>query len=60
MKLILAYMVLNYDFGPLKNRPYNTWFGQDMFPSMKARIKERRKEGTIGRQRVMMMLDCVR
>ena len=48
MKLILAYIVMNYEIEPLKNRPSNTWFGQNAFPSMKATIKVRRKEGTTG------------
>ena len=39
MKLILAYMVMNYDFEALKNIPYNTRFGQDILPPMRLRSK---------------------
>ena len=49
MKLILAYIVMNYEIEPLKERPPNTWFGQNIFPSTKATIRVRRKEGTTGR-----------
>ena len=48
MKLILAYIAMNYEIEPLKNRPPNTWFGLNAVPSMKATIKVRRKEGTTG------------
>ena len=46
MKLLLAYMVMNYDIQPLKSRPPNVWFGSSSVPPMKATIKVRRKEGT--------------
>lgn len=46
MKLLLAYMVMNYDVEPLKSRPPNVWFGQSSLPPMKATIKVRRKAGT--------------
>ncbi len=49
MKLLLAYMVMNYEIEPLKIRPPNVWFGQSSLPPMKATIKVRRKESTIGR-----------
>ena len=49
MKLILAYIVMNYEIEPLKERPPNTWFGQNIFPPTKATIRVRRKEGTTGR-----------
>lgn len=48
MKLILAYIAMNYEIKPLKSRPPNTWFGQNVVPPMKATIKVRRKEGTTG------------
>lgn len=47
MKLILAYMVLNYDVEPLVSRPPHKWFGQSSIPPMKATIKLRRKAGTV-------------
>ena len=49
MKLLLAYVVMNYEVEPLKTRPPNTWFGPTSLPPMKATIKVRRKEGTAGR-----------
>ena len=48
MKLILAYMFMNYDIELLKSRPPNVWLGQSSLPPMKATIKVRRKEGTSG------------
>lgn len=49
MKLLLAYMVMNYELQPLKSRPVNIWFGRSSVPPMKAAIKVRRKEGTTGK-----------
>ena len=43
LKMLLAYMVMNYDVEPLKTRPPNIWFGQNNLPPMKAKIRIRRK-----------------
>lgn len=44
LKLLLAYMVMNYDIEPLKERPGNTWVGTTMLPPTKACINVRRRE----------------
>jgi cytochrome P450 len=44
MKLILAFIVLNYDIQRLEKRPANTWFWDVTIPSMNARIKVRRRK----------------
>lgn len=43
LKLILSYMLLNYDFESLGERPESKWMGQNLVPPMKATIKIRRK-----------------
>ena len=43
MKLLLAYMVMNYEIQPLESRPPNSWIGSSSVPPMKARVKVRRK-----------------
>jgi cytochrome P450 len=43
LKLLLAYMVLNYDIEPLEKRPEGKWIGQVTIPDMKATIKVRRR-----------------
>jgi cytochrome P450 len=43
LKLLLAYMVLNYDIEMLKERPAGRWVGQTSLPNMKATIKVRRR-----------------
>ena len=49
LKMLLAYMVMNYEVEPLPSRPPNTWFGQTNLPPLKASIKVRRREGTTKR-----------
>ena len=49
MKMLLVYMVMNYEVQPLKSRPVNVRFGATSVPSMKAAIKVRRKKGTTGK-----------
>lgn len=49
MKMLLAYMVMNYEMELFKTRPPNVWAGQTSLPPMKATIKVRRKEGTTGK-----------
>jgi cytochrome P450 len=46
LKMLLAYMVMNYEVEPLATRPPNTWFGQNNLPPFKAKIRVRRREGT--------------
>ena len=44
VKMMLAYMVLNYEIEPLAARPANQWFGQSTVPSTNASIRVRRRE----------------
>lgn len=46
LKMLLAYMVMNYEIEPLPTRPPNKWFGQTLIPPMKATIKVRRRDTT--------------
>ncbi len=43
LKLLLAYMVINYDIELLEKRPEGQWVGQVALPPMKATIKIRRR-----------------
>ena len=47
LKMLLAYMVINYEVEPLATRPPNTWFGQNNLPPFKAKIRVRRRKGTV-------------
>ncbi|KAL3595806.1 hypothetical protein FPOAC2_10174 [Fusarium poae] len=42
IKMMLAYMLLNYDIEHLEKRPRNTWIVQNRIPPMKATLKIRR------------------
>lgn len=46
MKLLLAYMLMNFEVQPLENRPLNVWYGSTSIPSAKATVKVRRKADT--------------
>jgi cytochrome P450 len=43
LKLMLAHMVLNYDFEMQESRPRNMWFGLNRIPPMKATVKVKRR-----------------
>jgi cytochrome P450 len=45
MKLLLAYIVLNYDIKPMETRPPNEFMGGSVLPPMKARFWVRRRKG---------------
>ncbi|KAL9099371.1 MAG: hypothetical protein Q9163_005119 [Psora crenata] len=47
VKMMLSYLLLNYDVEPLASRPPNLWFGTSSVPPTKATIRVRRKEGSI-------------
>lgn len=47
IKLMLAYMVTNYDIEPLAVRPSNRWLGGIRLPPTKATIRIKRREGTV-------------
>ena len=42
MKLLLAYVIMNYDIKPLPKRPDNSFVGGSIIPPMKATISVRR------------------
>jgi hypothetical protein len=44
--MILAYLVQNYEFKPLRERPKPFWFGGNIIPPVQARIEVRRRNGT--------------
>ncbi|KAI2621684.1 cytochrome P450 [Hypoxylon sp. NC1633] len=48
LKLMLAYIVMNYDFDfeTSRGRPENFWFGMNRIPPMKATIRVRRRRET--------------
>ncbi|KIX01016.1 uncharacterized protein Z518_10082 [Rhinocladiella mackenziei CBS 650.93] len=43
LKLLLAYMILNYEFEMLPERPESKWMGTSLIPPLKATIKIRRR-----------------
>ncbi|KAF4445467.1 hypothetical protein F53441_10809 [Fusarium austroafricanum] len=43
IKMLIAYILLNYDIEHLAERPRNTWISQNRIPPMKATLKFRRK-----------------
>ncbi|KAM6506353.1 hypothetical protein FSOLCH5_013340 [Fusarium solani] len=44
LKLMLGYLVMNYDFEMQESRPKNMWIGVNRVPPMQATIKVRRRE----------------
>ncbi|KAL1961582.1 hypothetical protein VTN77DRAFT_1434 [Rasamsonia byssochlamydoides] len=38
LKLLLAYIVLNYDIRPLERRPKNVWIGDAVIPPLATKI----------------------
>ncbi|KAL0257050.1 hypothetical protein SLS55_007860 [Diplodia seriata] len=47
LKMLLAYLFLNYDVKPLAERPKTRWIGMNIVPAVDARIEVRRKKGTV-------------
>lgn len=45
MKLLLAYIAMNYDVKPMETRPPNEFMGGNVLPPMKAKIWVRRRKG---------------
>lgn len=43
LKLMLGYLVMNYDFEMQESRPKNIWIGVNRVPPMQATIKVRRR-----------------
>ncbi|KAH6985457.1 cytochrome P450 [Ilyonectria destructans] len=44
LKLMLAHLVMHYDFEMQETRPRNTWFALNRVPPMKATVRIRRRE----------------
>ncbi|EXJ73202.1 uncharacterized protein A1O5_02962 [Cladophialophora psammophila CBS 110553] len=44
LKLLLAYIVLNYEFEPLTERPESKWIGTSLVPPLTATVKVRRRK----------------
>ncbi|KAH7327064.1 cytochrome P450 [Rhexocercosporidium sp. MPI-PUGE-AT-0058] len=47
LKLVLAYIALNYDIQPIASRPANDWFVGSQGPPLDVRVRIRRREGTV-------------
>ena len=47
IKIILAYILLNYDIEPLQTRPERKWMGEVILPPMKQTLRIRRKVDTV-------------
>lgn len=44
LKLLIAYVTINYDIEPMEKRLQNVVFGEDTWPSHSARIRVRRRK----------------
>lgn len=47
MKLVLAYIALNYDIQPIASRPDNLWLVGSQGPPLDFKIRIRRRVGTL-------------
>ncbi|PMD31624.1 cytochrome P450 [Hyaloscypha variabilis F] len=47
LKLVLAYIALNYEIAPIPSRPANLWFINTQGPPLDAKISIRRRVGTV-------------
>lgn len=47
LKMVIAYLVLNYDIKPLAERPATKWIGMNIIPAVDTRIEVRRRSGTV-------------
>ena len=47
LKMLLAYVFMNYDLQYLEKRPENQWFASSILPPMKDVIKVKRREGSV-------------
>ncbi len=47
MKLVLAYIALNYDIEPIASRPDNDWWVGSQGPPLGVKVRIRRREGTV-------------
>ncbi|KAH8903432.1 cytochrome P450 [Coniochaeta sp. PMI_546] len=47
LKMVLAYLLNNYEIRPIPERPKPQWLGQNIIPPLQAKIEVRRRKGTI-------------
>ena len=47
LKMILAYLLQNYEIKPLPEKPKSMWFGGNIIPPVQVRIEVRRRKGTV-------------
>ncbi|PNS17352.1 Cytochrome P450 3A4 [Sphaceloma murrayae] len=47
LKILISYLVRNYDIKPLEKRPEIKWFGMNVIPAADTKIEVRRKKGTV-------------
>lgn len=47
LKMVLAYLLNNYDIKPISERPKPQWLGQNSIPPLHAKIEVRRRKGAV-------------
>jgi hypothetical protein len=47
LKMMLAYLVNNYDIEPIAQRPKPLWIGQTIIPPLQVKIRVNRRQGTV-------------
>jgi len=47
LKMILAFLLQNYELKPMKERPQPMWIGQTIIPPLDVKIEIRRRKGTV-------------
>jgi len=47
LKMVLAYLLENYEIKPLSERPKAMWLGSNIIPPVQAKIEIRRRKGTV-------------
>jgi cytochrome P450 len=47
LKMILAYLVNNYELEPIAERPKPLWIGQTIIPPLQVKIRVKRRQGTL-------------
>lgn len=46
LKMLMAYLLMNYDIKPLGERPPSTWVAMTVIPAVGAKIEIRRRAST--------------
>ena len=47
LKMVIAYLAMNYEMKQLPARPKVSWMGQTIIPPLDARIEVKRRKGTV-------------